>query len=178
MASPRPSGPGKGALFSQLQAQFAAEVARPAELAAGSLGTSGAEGLAAVELAITGRDEQTGRLVTWRTCWASVPRLGQGQGIRPTSLPTGTRTWTRCWARSPSCVCDQLFVGRVSRSFRPLQRPVSCRKSSKNPATRNVLVLGSGLVRGWRGQSSECSGQPGGLGLRLPRDGRPWARHR
>src|SRR5664280_934648 len=51
MASPRPSRPGKGGLFSQLQAQFAAEVARLAELPAGPLGDRGGQGLAAVELA-------------------------------------------------------------------------------------------------------------------------------
>ena len=43
---------GEGGLFSQLQAEFAAEVARLTELVAGSLGDRGGQGLAAVELAI------------------------------------------------------------------------------------------------------------------------------
>ena len=46
------------------------------------------------------------------------------------------------WAVPCVAVCDQLYVGRVGRSFRRLQWLVSCRKRSKNPATRNVLRLG------------------------------------
>src|SRR5665647_2444321 len=49
---PDQAGRGKGGLVSALQAEFTAEVTRLAELAAGSLGTDGAQGLAAVELAI------------------------------------------------------------------------------------------------------------------------------
>jgi len=47
-------------------------------------------------------------------------------------------------------VCDQLYVGRLSSSFRPFQWLVSCQKSSKNPATGNVLRdgfrIGPGLA--------------------------------
>ena len=61
---------------------------------------------------------------------------------------------TACRDRFTHDVCDQLFVGRLSRSFRPFQRLVSCQKSSKNPATENVLRDGFRIGPGAGGASA------------------------
>ena len=50
-------------------------------------------------------------------------------------------------------VCDQLFVGRLGRIFRPFQWLASCQKSGKNPAIGNVFRLGFRIgPGGWRGR--------------------------
>lgn len=60
---------------------------------------------------------------------------------RPRPLPA-----TRYGSDYPTAVCDQLFVGQLSRSTRPNQRLVSCQKSTKSqppPQTHQMAVTGS-----------------------------------